>query len=377
MQILDQLAQELQTLFGTAPFGASWPNYISAAGVLLTALLLVWLVRPVANRIARRGKQQDVSPLGQAVVDALVPPLRLLPLVVALYIALHILHLSGKPSEVAGRLVQTGVVTLGFWALARLVARGGAVWDKLDLGLEVSVQRWIGMGLWVLVLFAGGAIVLGIWGIPLAPLIGSLGVFGIAVGLAAKDLFSNLISGLLIMTEKRFTPGDWIKVDGVVEGTVEQIDFRSTRIRRFDLSPVYVPNSELSNNAMTNFSRMTYRRIYWSVGLDYATPPEALEQIRADVEGWLRADGRICLPPEASLFVRIDSFGDSAINLMIYCFTRTTVWEEWLKIKEDFALALIPIVKNAGSAFAFPSRSVYLTQIDPPEDVTPLKPAAG
>ncbi|PID35866.1 MAG: mechanosensitive ion channel protein MscS [Rhodobacterales bacterium] len=372
MQLLDKLAHRLEALFGAAPFGASWQNYINALLVLLASLLLFWLVRPVANWLARRGKEHRGA-VGKALVDALVPPLRLLPLIVGLYVALHILNLSGSASELAGRLVETGVIALVFWGLARLAARSEAIWEKLDFGLQTSVQHWISMAIWVLVLLSGGAIILDVWGVPVAPLIGSLGVFGIAVGLAARDLFTNLISGLLIMTEKRFTPGEWIKVDGVVEGTVEQIDFRSTRIRRFDLSPVYVPNSALSDNAMTNFSRMTYRRIYWTVGLDYATPPDALEQIRAGVETWLREDGRFCLPPEASLFVRIDSFGESAINLMIYCFTKTTVWEEWLKIKEDFALALIPIVKGAGSSFAFPSRSVYLTQIDPPEDVTPLR----
>ncbi len=375
MQILDTFAAELEKLFGPAPFGATWLDCINATLVLATSLLIFWLVRPVANRIARRNRQRGVSVFGQVVVDALVPPLQLVPLVAALYIAPHILNLSGTPSEIAGKLMQSAVIALVFWALARLVSRSEAIWEKLNLGLEISVQRWINLTSWLLVLITGGAIILDVWGIPVAPLIGSLGIFGIAVGLAAKDLFGNLISGLLIMTEKRFSPGDWIKVDGVVEGTVEQIDFRSTRIRRFDLSPVYVPNSSLSDNAMTNFSRMTYRRIYWTVGLDYATPPEGLEQIRAEVERWLRKDGRFCLPPEASLFVRIDSFGDSAINLMVYCFTRTTVWAEWLKIREDFALALIPIVKNAGSSFAFPSRSVYLTQIDPPEDVTPLKGA--
>ncbi|PIE56112.1 MAG: mechanosensitive ion channel protein MscS [Desulfobulbus propionicus] len=377
MSFFNKLDSKLEALFGTAPFGATWQNHINATLVMLAALLLFALARPVANHIARRGNHHHRSAIGKAVVDAVVPPLRLVPLIIGLYAALHILHLSGKPSELADNFMISGVIALSSWALARLASRSEAIWDKLNLGLEISIQRWLSIAIWLLVLTSGGAIILEVWGIPVAPLIGSLGVFGIAVGLAAKDLFSNLISGLLIMTEKRFTPGDWIKVEGVVEGTVEQIDFRSTRIRRFDLSPVYVPNSVLSDNAMTNFSRMTYRRIYWTVGLDYATPPKALEQIRVEVENWLQEDERICQPPKASLFVRIDSFGDSAINLMIYCFTRTTAWDNWLKIKEDFALALIPIVKNTGAGFAFPSRSVYLTQIDPPEDVTPVREATG
>lgn len=371
MNYLNDTATYLQKNLGTAPFGASWGEYLAAAGILLLSFLAFWLIRPIFNRIGKAIAGGSDSETLRRIVNAIVPPLRLLPLLIGFYIALHILNLSGKASDIAGQVLKSAVVAILFWALVRVAADTEALWVKLNLQIEEAARRWIGYTVQLLVLACGIAIILEIWHIPVAPLIGSLGVFGIAVGLAAKDLFSNLISGFLIMTEKRFGPGEWIKVDGVVEGTVEQIDFRSTRIRRFDLSPVYVPNSALADNAMTNFSRMTYRRINWMVGLEYATPPEKLEEIRDNVENWLKNDPRICQPPEASLFVRIDSFGESAINLMIYCFTKTTVWSEWLKIKEEFALAMIPIVKDAGSGFAFPARSLFLNQIDPPEIINP------
>lgn len=371
MNYLNDTATYLQKNLGTAPFGASWGEYLAAAGILLLSFLAFWLIRPIFNRIGKAIAGGSDSETLRRIVNAIVPPLRLLPLLIGFYIALHILNLSGKASDIAGQVLKSAVVAILFWALVRVAADTEALWVKLNLQIEEAARRWIGYTVQLLVLACGIAIILEIWHIPVAPLIGSLGVFGIAVGLAAKDLFSNLISGFLIMTEKRFGPGEWIKVDGVVEGTVEQIDFRSTRIRRFDLSPVYVPNSALADNAMTNFSRMTYRRINWMVGLEYATPPEKLEEIRDNVENWLKNDPRICQPPEASLFVRINSFGESAINLMIYCFTKTTVWSEWLKIKEEFALAMIPIVKDAGSGFAFPARSLFLNQIDPPEIINP------
>lgn len=371
MSYMTDITTYLHNHLGPAPFGATWGEYLWAAGILLLSLLLFWLIRPVINRIAKTVANRPDSVTAKRIVDVIVPPLRLIPLLIGFYIALHILNLSGRPSEIAAQILKSAVVAILFLALARVAVVSDALWLKLNLQIDKAAQRWIGYAVQIVILACGTAIILEIWSIPVAPLIGSLGVFGIAVGLAAKDLFSNLISGLLIMTEKRFGPGEWIKVDGVVEGTVEQIDFRSTRIRRFDLSPVYVPNSALADNAMTNFSRMSYRRIHWMVGLEYATPPEKLEEIRDNVEHWLKTDPRICQPPEASLFVRIDSFGESAINLMIYCFTKTTVWAEWLQIKEEFALAMIPIVKEAGSGFAFPTRSLFLTQIDPPEIINP------
>ena len=180
-------------------------------------------------------------------------------------------------------------------------------------------------------------------------------MLGIAVGLGAQDLFKNLISGILIIAEKRFIPGEWIRVDDVVEGTVEKINFRSTLVRRFDKSPVYVPNSALSDAAVTNFSRMTYRRIKWAVGVEYRTTVDQLKYIRDEIEAWLWNDPRFVKPPEAALFVRIDSLNASSIDYLIYAFTYTKDWGEWLEIKD----------------FAFPSQTVYLQQTDPPEIMAP------
>jgi MscS family membrane protein len=149
-------------------------------------------------------------------------------------------------------------------------------------------------------------------------------------------------------------------VEGVVEGTVENIGFRSTLVRRFDKAPVFVPNSHLSDNSVTNFSSMTYRRISWTIGLEYRTSVDQLKKIREDIELFLVEDKDIVDPPAAPLFVRIDKFSNSSIDIMIYCFTHATQWGVWLQIKERLALKLIEIVTGAGASFAFPSQSVYV-----------------
>ena len=118
-------------------------------------------------------------------------------------------------------------------------------------------------------------------------------LIGVAVALGAQDLFKNLISGFLIIAEKRFNIGDWIKVEGVVEGTVEAIGFRSTFVRRFDKAPVYIPNAKLSDNSLINFSSMSHRRIYWRIGVQYRTTIEMLREIRDNIENYIiemRAD---------------------------------------------------------------------------------------
>ncbi len=149
----------------------------------------------------------------------------------------------------------------------------------------------------------------------------------------------------------------------MVEGTVESIGFRSTRIRRFDKAPVQVPNSQLSDRAVTNISAMTHRRIYWTIGVEYRTTVDQLREIRDRIEAHVLDSDEFAHPPEVATFVRIDRFSDSSIDIMIYCFTRTTDWGEWLEIKERFAYRIKEIVEGAGAGFAFPSTSVYLETV--------------
>ncbi|HBM12598.1 MAG TPA: mechanosensitive ion channel protein MscS, partial [Rhodospirillaceae bacterium] len=118
-------------------------------------------------------------------------------------------------------------------------------------------------------------------------------------------LFKNLIAGILILVEKRFAIGEWIQVDGVVEGTVESIGFRSTFVRRFDKAPVFVPNAQLSDVAVTNFSRMTYRRIYWVIGVEYRTTTDQLRQIRDGIEDYITSNPDFVAADKATLFVRL------------------------------------------------------------------------
>ena len=137
--------------------------------------------------------------------------------------------------------------------------------------LTKSMTMWLERAARIIIWIIGLGIILDIFGIQIGPLVAGLGLFSVAVALGAQDLFKNLISGILILLEKRFQNGDWIKVENIVEGTVEKIGFRSTLVRRFDSSPVMVPNFNFAENAVTNFSNMKSRRIYWTIGLEYRT----------------------------------------------------------------------------------------------------------
>jgi MscS family membrane protein len=360
-------------------------------GKILVALFIffifIFLRQLIARMIVRRlaaVAQKTRYRFDDEIVKVLEKPFTFIPVILGFFFATEYLALSGAFADLAHRFLRSLIVWFIFWSLVRLVRPLSFLFRQLEELFSPTMVDWLLKSIRVAFLFIGAGTILEIWGIKILPLLAGLGLFGVAVALGAQDLFKNLISGLLIIAERRFSPGDWIAVEGVVEGTVETIGFRSTLVRRFDKAPVFVPNANLSDNVVTNFSAMTHRRIYWTIGVLYSTRVEQLRRIRDGIERYILDSDDFAHPPEVPAFVRIDRFGDSSIDIMVYCFTRTTVWGEWLEIKEDLACRIKEIVEEAGSGFALPSRSLYLESIPAgaPEPFVPpaeanLQSAAG
>jgi MscS family membrane protein len=344
-----------------------------ALGIVVLALLVRNLFVRLIVGWFRRMAQKTNTRLDDEALAVLERPMAFIPVLVGLYLAIDYLDLSGGLALFADRLVRSLIVLVIFWAFRNLVVPLSTLLRQLERYFTASMIDWLIKAIKVVLIFIGAATVLEIWGIRIGPIIAGLGLFGVAVALGAQDLFKNLISGILIIAEKRFNPGDWIKVDGEVEGTVEDIGFRSTLIRQFDKAPVYVPNAKLSDNSLINYSKMSHRRIYWLIGVEYRTTVDQLRQIRDGIETYIRENDAFDTSPALSTFVRIDRFSDSSIDIMVYCFTRTTQWGEWLAIKEKLACEIKCIVEGAGTGFAFPSHSIYVESLpsDPPEVVLP------
>ncbi|MCC5996063.1 MAG: mechanosensitive ion channel family protein [Oceanicaulis sp.] len=332
-----------------------------AMGVLAAAFMVRGLFSHVVLRRLIAFADRTDNNLDSKLIGALKGPIKMIPVIIGVYIAFTILELHTATGAINGtQVVETLIVIALFWALHNAVVPASHLMTPLRRALTPVMVDWLAKFLRILFIIVGAAAALQIWGIPVAPVLGGLGLLGVAIGLGAQDLFRNLIAGILILTEKRFVPGEWIHVDGVVEGTVEQINFRSTLIRRFDRSPVFVPNSRLADNAVTNFTRMTHRRIRWIIGVEYKTTTAQLQYIRDKTLEWLDNHPEFAKPPEVATFMRVDSFGPSSIDYLLYCFTHTTNWGEWLRLKEELAFALKRIVEEAGTSFAFPSTSIYM-----------------
>ena len=341
--------------------------FVLLAGIAVRGLIAKWLLAGL-----RKLAEKSETEFDDAVVDALSGPMKLVPVIVALFFSINIIQLGGEGTLRGHQFVQSLVVIALFWALHNAVGPLAFALQGLRNALTPVMIDWLTKALRIVFIVVGAAAVLQVWDIPVAGIVAGLGLFGVAIGLGAQDLFKNLIAGILILTEKRFLPGDWVMVDGVVEGTVEEINFRSTLVRRFDKGPVYVPNSYLSDNAVTNFSRMTHRRIKWAIGVRYDTTSEQLREIRDKVLAYVSDNPEFADPPDVATFMRVDAFGASSIDFLLYCFTKTTNWGEWLRVKEELAFFVKQTVEEAGTEFAFPSSSVYLESgadvFQPPQD---------
>ena len=326
-------------------------------GITLLAILIIRTI-VVGSLLKIAGKTDSVH--DDAIVGALKKPLTLIPIGIALFAILQEINLDETYQSYGELLIKSYFYLAVFWSLADAITPvRDFVGEKYDF-LTPTLRNWIFRTLKFIAYLVGVVSVLELWGVDAASIIAGLGLFSVALALGAQNFFKNLIGGLLIIGEKRFKQGDWINIEGVAEGEVEKIDFRSTLIRRFDKAPIFVPNSVLSDSEIINFSEMPFRRIRFNVGLIYQTTPETILNIRKDIEDYVAKNDDLVNADEATTTIRVTQFNDSSIDLLIYCFTKSTRWYDYTKAKEDLILEIIKIVKNNGSDFAYPTQTIHL-----------------
>ena len=350
-------------------FGINATDIIVSLVIFLLFYLLRRLIaRFILNRLSRIVSKTS-NQIDDAVIEVLDGPLKFFPVVIGFFIASSYLDVSDNNQDFLDLLNRSLITIFIFWLLHQLIIPFSFVIKNFETKISKPLVDWTLKGLKILVIILGSVAILELWGIRVGPVIAGLGLFGVAVALGAQDLFKNLISGIMILMEKRFTVGDVILVSGEVEGVVEQIGFRSTLVRRFDSTPVMVPNYKFAEQSVTNYTRRHHRRIRWLIGLEYRTSIDQLRNIRNSLNKLIAEDKNFAKNENAGFFVRIDSFSESSIDLLVQVFTVTNDWGEFLKVKEELAVKTIEIVENNGASFAFPSQSLYFENLtaDKPE----------
>ena len=349
----------VKEVWNTGFLGIDIGSIISSLLVILIAFIFRGFVISVILNALGRLADSTESKIDDEILNALKRPIGLIPITIALYVCTLILPLSGLIGDIATNIVKAFVVFTIFSALANSVK---PIFEALSTSswLTASMQMWLERASKFIVWVIGIAIILDIFGIQIGPLVAGLGLFSVAVALGAQDFFKNLISGILIIGEHRFQPGDRIEVSGQLHGIVETIGFRSTVIRTFDTAPMVIPNKDLSDVKVINHGEMINRRINWKINLIYSTDVNQLQSIRDDVKKYILESNDFATDGDLDPVVRIVELGSSSIDLLVVAYADPMGFAAFNEVKESLIFNIMKIVKANKSEFAYPSTSLYV-----------------
>ena len=346
-----------------------WKNGISGINIseIIIALFIFFIfliLRGFFSKFVIKRLEKFVSKttnrFDNSLVDSLKGPTKFFPIVIGFFIATSYVSLGEGTESFVDNANRTLITILIFWSIHQLIGPFSVLIKSVGELLSRDLLNWIIKAIKILIIILGAAAVLELWGIKIGPIIAGLGLFGVAVALGAQDLFKNLISGILVLVERRFRVGDWIYVEGVIEGSVESIGFRSTVVRRFDKSLATIPNFQFAEKAVINNSEITHRKIDWLIGLEYKTTVDQLTKIRNQIEDHIKKSKDFSKDKDTFMSIKIDQFAASSIDIRVLCYTSTKHFVEWLEIKDRLVIEIKKIVEKNGSSFAFPSTSIYV-----------------
>jgi MscS family membrane protein len=358
MDIFNNFSDLFLSVWSKGIYGVDIFQILIGVGIFFIFLIFRGIISKVIIKRLKAIAKKTTNKLDDTFVNAMEGPARFLPIVLGFFIASYYMSFGDDGRAVVDTINRTLITILIFWVIHQIVEPISYILSGLDRMLTRELIGWIIKSLKILIFILGLAAVLELWGIKIGPIIAGLGLFGVAVALGAQDLFKNLISGILVLVEKRFKIGDWILVEGIIEGIVEKIGFRSTTIRKFDKSLAIIPNFQFAENAVVNVSETPNWLISWIITLQYDTTVDQLKTVRNEIENYINKSDDY--NTNIGVAVRIDKFSDSSIDMYVRCFTKTDSWNEWLSVKERLAIEIKQIVEKNKASFAFPSQSIYI-----------------
>lgn len=337
------------------------PMLGSVAIFIVTLLLKNKITSLLLKPLRAIGKRTD-SDIWERIANLCEAPLRLLLWFTGTFIALH--SLPFPYIEPFVKVVYRSALTfIIFWMLLRMVDGFSNIFhlfsSKLGREINEDIQNFIAKSLRILVMILGIMAMLQEWGVNVSAFVASLGLGGLAFALAAKDTVANLFGSVVIFSDRPFQVGDWVQTPDI-EGNIEEIGIRSTKVRTFAQALVSVPNATFANAIITNWTRMGKRLIRMSVGLTYGTSMEQMKAIIADLETMLRAHPDV--HPDV-IVVRFDALESSSMSILLHFFTIPTDMENHLHVKESINFEIMRIVEKNGAHFAFPSQSLYIESL--------------
>ena len=358
---------DFSKLFGDMAFADYFNTWVLQVFIIVLAVLVFnFFVGVVLRKLSKRVDDSE-NPWDDAFVNAVEKPLRVLVWVVGILFAADIVS-SRTDAEIFQAIDPirsiTIIVTLA-WFLIRFVKEFEIAYIKrsyqkgeaVDLTTVHALAKLVRASIFI----TAALVMLQTLGFSISGVLAFGGIGGIAVGFAAKDMLSNFFGGLMIYLDRPFKVGDWIcSPDKEIEGTVEEIGWRQTRIRTFSKRPIYVPNSIFMNIIVENPSRMSHRRIYETIGIRY-DDIASMDAIVNDVKEMLKQHDEI--DTNQTMIVNFNEFGDSSVDFFVYTFTKTTNWVRFHEVKQDVLLKISNIIEQHGASIAYPTQVLHIDEL--------------
>ncbi len=350
-----------------------WPTVETPMDIWLTQLFIIVLCTVSINFILMRSIDVAERLIGKtetlwddALLEAVRIPVRLVFWVIGLSVSMELLQAVSQEDNVLFEMVPQVRRIAFIIIIAMFLSRFISYTEKnlIDPGrmrkpMDQSTAAAVAKLLRVSVIITSLLIILQTLGYSISGVLAFGGIGGMAVAFAAKDLLANFFGGMMVYLDKPFRVGDWVRSpDRSIEGSVEDIGWRLTRIRTFDQRPLYIPNAMFTSIVLENPSRMYNRRINEKIGIRY-DDWQKMPAIVADVRTML-VEHEDLETDNRTLIVNFDSYGASHLEFFIYTFTKTTQWVQYHEIKQDVLMKIMNIVHQHGAEFAFPTRTLHL-----------------
>ena len=324
---------------------------------------LLWLFERLAQTVAMRTSTE----VDNVLLAAAEKPAGWLLYTIGILATVHTLNPPEAVFPLMPLVDQLGRIlslAIGTWFLWRLIdglsAHLSARAAKTESSLDDQLVPFITKTLKIFIVITAVLVIAQNMGYSISGLVASLGIGGIAIAMAARDTIANVFGSVMILVDRPFTVGDWIKA-GEFEGVVEEIGFRSTRIRTFEQTLVNVPNSLLANMVIDNIDARSKRRIKMRIGLTYATTPEKMQQAIEGIEAILVNHPGV---DQQFKLVKFDEFADSSLSIFLYYFSASKNWAKYLQVRQEVNMQIMQLLESLQLDFAFPSRSIYMHPAD-------------
>ena len=338
-------------------------QWIVVFAIVFSALFIDFLQKAVLHRLQKRTILTD-NPWDDAILTSLKKPLSVVIWIIGISFAVNLMAPQADFLKISQIAARVGIILSMTWFCINLVKQVHdnvlEIHRKKGEPIDVTTADAIGKLLRISIFITSALVILQTLGFSISGVLAFGGIGGIAVGFAAKDILSNFFGGLTIFLDRPFAVGDWIRSpDRNIEGVVEYIGWRLTRIRTFENRPLYVPNATFTTIALENPSRMTHRRIYETIGVRYDDAAKIMVIVNDIRQMLIDHPG---IDEQQTMIVNFNTFGPSSLDFFIYAYTKTKVWIEYHQVKEDVLMKAYQIIIFHGAQVAFPTSTVHIPE---------------